>query len=546
MAIAPAQLINAAVEKGLIDRDAVTKLRVESRRQKEDLMDTILNYGQFPLSSLYRAYAETRQIPFIELNQEKALERCLKKLPENIVRRRLVLPIGEEEDKIVVAAADPDDKASFDLIKKILGQSIKTVLAEPIALKQLIEQTFSELKKDIGVPLAVPIGTTDSVVLMDNLMKEAFLRRSSDIHIEPQENTIRIRFRIDGSLQMFNMGINVTDGHSLISRIKVLASLDISEQRATQDGGFTYTFPHQAKRKIDIRVATAPTRWGERVTLRLLGLETEKLTLTSLGMSPKDLEKFRCAIARPFGVILLTGPTGSGKTTTLYGALREINRPQINIMTIEDPLEYVISGINQLQVGSGTKTTFASALRALLRHDPDVLMIGEIRDYETADIALKASLTGHLVFSTLHTNSAVSAITRLINIGCEQYLIGSSLTAIIAQRLARRLCSKCKKSRNITSEEKRLLGFNESNQKIYEPVGCIHCMSTGYRGRVGIFELLWLDEELRNAISGGKSQKALLEMAKSKGFVSLREDGYSKVLEGLTSLDEILTLTVME
>ena len=346
-------------------------------------------------------------------------------------------------------------------------------------------------------------------------------------------------------------GINVTDGISLISRIKVLASLDIAEQRATQDGGLTYTFPHQAKRKIDIRVATAPTRWGERITLRLLGLETEKLTLTSLGMSPKDLEKFRCAIARPFGVILLTGPTGSGKTTTLYGALREINRPQINIMTIEDPIEYVIPGINQLQVGSGTKTTFASALRALLRHDPDVLMVGEIRDYETADIALKASLTGHLVFSTLHTNSAVSAVTRLIDIGCEQYLIGSSLTAIIAQRLAQRLCPKCKKSRNMTHEEKRLLGLNEGSGnsptgQIYEPVGCIHCMSTGYRGRVGIFESLWLDEELRNAISGGINQKALLEMAKSKGLMSLRDDGYSKVLEGLTSLDEILTLTVME
>jgi type IV pilus assembly protein PilB len=544
MVIAHAELLDAAVRKGLIGKEEMEKLQTEARRNKEDVLEVVTSYSQFPLTLLYQAYAEVKNIPFVDLGEVQPLTEYVQKLPESLMLRRQVLPVAQTDQAIVVASADPDDHVALELLKRTLRYPIQMAVAEPLALQRLISRTLAKIQHQLYEIGEESSNYGSSQALMDKIIREAFLRRASDIHLEPLEEEMRVRLRIDGTLHVFPLGLTLHPGISLISRIKVLSGMDIAEQRLPQDGGFTYDTRANVPRKFDIRTATAPTRWGERMTLRLLGLERDHLTLENLGMSAQDLESFYRVIKRSYGVVLLTGPTGSGKTTTLYGALREINKPSINLMTIEDPIEYVVPGINQFQVGSGTKLTFASALRSLLRHDPDVLMVGEIRDEETADIALKASLTGHLVFSTLHTNSACSAITRLVDIGCERYLVGSSLTAVIAQRLVRRLCSHCKKAYKPTERDIELLGVQAFGREIFKPKGCLHCLRTGYRGRIGLYECLWLDDDMRDLMMRGGSERDILGYARGKGLVTLREDGYAKVFNGVTSLEEVLAVTV--
>jgi type IV pilus assembly protein PilB len=454
-----------------------------------------------------------------------------------------MLPIRDEGDRVVLATGDPQDHASIESIERLIGQPVSVVMADPEALTAAIEQAVAEAPGDAaGGPVSAP--PTDPITLLDRIFKEAFLRRASDIHLEPQPNGMRVRLRVDGRLQVYIPALNVEEGIGLVSRVKVLAGLDIAEQRAAQDGGFSYRLHPTSARETDLRVATAPTRWGERAALRLLGLETHDLTLVDLGWDVQDLEQFRTVIQRPHGMILLTGPTGSGKTTTLYAALREINRPDLNIMTAEDPIEYVISGISQTQVGE--KVSFAQALRSFLRHDPDVLLIGEIRDGETADVAIKASMTGHLVFSTLHTHSAVSAVTRLIDIGCERYLIASTLIASIAQRLVRRLCSRCRRPREATAEEAAWLGCDVAPDLIlYEPGGCAHCLGSGYRGRIGLFEALWVTLDLMQLIYRGASEEEMKTASRGR-LTSLWAAGRAKILAGLTSLDEVSAVTIRE
>lgn len=544
MSIANQQLIDAAVKKGLIPPTDIPRLKMEAAKNKTDVLDLLTAHGQFPRSALYQAFAESKNIPYVELGHLRPEVDLVKKVPDTILKRRLVLPIQENTQEVRVVCADPYDRQTQDYLKKLFHRDVKLMLAEPQELTQLINQTLWRLQEKDDVTVVQEEVAFDATELLDKLIREAFLRRASDIHIEPHKSSVRIRLRVDGALQVLNMALSVTQGVSIISRIKVLSGLDISEQRLPQDGGFKVEPDHVLKKSVDIRVATSPTRWGERATLRLLGLESDTLTLETLGMEQEDLNDFQNAISRPYGVILLTGPTGSGKTTTLYGALRRINSLEHNIMTIEDPIEYVIEGVNQLQVGSASKTTFASALRSFLRHDPDILMVGEIRDYETADVALKASQTGHLVFSTLHTNSSTSAITRLIDIGCEPYLIASSITGIIAQRLVRKLCVHCRKERPITEKERTDLGISKETQKVYDATGCIHCLGTGYKGRTGIFECLWLDEELKRMVARNAQEQEIFAKAREKGLRLLREQAVEKVLNGVTTIDELKIATV--
>jgi len=344
-------------------------------------------------------------------------------------------------------------------------------------------------------------------------------------------------------LQDYNVNTdgNETVANGLISRIKVLSNLDIAEQREPQDGGMSYYLPAPIDSEFNIRVATAPTRLGERVTMRILGQEAHNLTLEKLGMSAEDLVMFRKSIRKPFGMILLTGPTGSGKSTTLFAALQEINAPDLNIMTVENPIEYVMEGVSQIQ--TGPKISFAGALRSLLRHDPDVLMVGEIRDEETADVALKAAMTGHLVFSTLHTNTAAGTVARLIDISCEPFLIGSTMNAVIAQRLVRRLCPHCRVEKAATAEERELLDVKTSVATIYEPKGCAYCQGSGYRGRLGLFETLWFDEELSKLVARGADEEELESRAGTR-LRSMWNDGAAKVLAGATTLSELQTVAV--
>ena len=549
------QLLDAAVTCGLVDAEAADRLQSTARRQGADLLDLVTTHGRFPVAALYRALAAARDLPFVDLEGAVWSQPLVRRVPESLMVRHQVLPIAQESDGVRVATANPDDGQTISALQRVLGQPIHLAVADPESLASTIRRALAEARPGAAgiaaVPAAAPI---DAVAALDRLLKEAFLRRASDIHLEPQDDRLRVRLRVDGRLRAYPAELGLGEGSSLVSRVKVLSGLDIAEQRAPQDGGFSCTLAGVQAVRIDIRVATSPTRWGERVTLRLLGLETEDLTLEGLGMSPNDLQVFRTVIRRPHGMILLTGPTGSGKTTTLYAALREINHPDRNILTVENPIEYVVPGISQVQVGE--KVTFASALRSLLRHDPDILMVGEIRDAETADVAIKAAMTGHLVFSTLHANSACAAVSRLQDLECEPYLIGATLIAVIAQRLVRRLCPWCKRARPASAAELTWLGDASGDSpgvkvtppiptdvSLYEPVGCAHCLGSGFRGRIGLFEAFWIDRHISQQIGLGATQ-AELEMAVAGRMTHLREDGMTKALAGLTSLDDVIAATV--
>ena len=544
MALNPEQLIEAALKQKLIETDMLNHLRTESRRKRIDILDAITAHYRFPISVLYRAVAEMRGLKFVDYAQAIPDAELLKKIPQALVRRKGLLPLTHDEPGVLLATTDPDDRASIETVRRILGSQLRVVVAEPNTLNAAINRAYlNQVVAPTGVPTAA--NEVDLVSLLDSIFKEAYLRRSSDIHLMQDDYGLRIRLRVDGELQDY-----VTDNaHStmvasgLISRIKVLANLDIAEQREPQDGGMSYYLPPPIDSEFNVRVATAPTRLGERVTMRVLGQDAQDLTLAKIGMSEMDLVMFNKAIRKPFGMILLTGPTGSGKSTTLFAALREISSPSINIMTVENPVEYVMDGVSQIQTGA--KVTFASALRSLLRHDPDVLMVGEIRDEETADVALKAAMTGHLVFSTLHTNTAAGSVGRLKDIGIEPFLIGSTMNAVIAQRLVRKLCSHCKISHVATDEEKSLLDLPaDSEAKIYQPKGCAFCQGSGYRGRLGLFETLWFDEELSKLVARGCTEEELEQRAGSERLRPMWVDGTTKVLAGITTITELQTVAV--
>jgi type IV pilus assembly protein PilB len=537
MALTDEQLIDAGVKTGLIDGQLLEKVRIQARRQRLSLIQTILAECRFPRTSLYRAVAEVRNVPYITINQHKPAEELLKKIPASLVRRKQLLPLIYDGNMVLVTA-DPDDRASIDSVQRLLGQQLHIVMTDTQSLQLVIDKSLPEPANDA----ATTTDETDLIALLDTIIREAYLSHASDIHFMTEEEGLRVRFRVDGRLMDYPVVADSATASALVSRVKVLSDLDIAEQRQPQDGGFSYHLTAPVDREFNIRVATAPTRLGERITMRLLGQEASGLSLTDLGMLGDDLERFKQAIRNPYGMILLTGPTGSGKSTTLFAALQEINDSALNLMTVENPIEYVMDGVSQIQ--TGPKISFADALRSLLRHDPDVLMVGEIRDHETADVAVKAAMTGHLVFSTLHTNNAVSAVTRLIDIGCEPFLIGSTMTAVIAQRLVRRLCPQCKQSRPATAEEQETLNISEDVQ-LYEPVGCAVCQGTGYKGRLGLFETLWFNEKLARMVARGADEEEL-EAAAGNDLQFMWEDGCKKVLAGLTTLSEVRDVAVQK
>ncbi|MBO1923140.1 type II secretion system ATPase GspE [Thiomicrorhabdus sp. 6S3-12] len=391
---------------------------------------------------------------------------------------------------------------------------------------------------EIGEPEDLLDSADDAPIikLLNAVLTEAIRSEASDVHIEPYENQLRIRFRVDGVLKTV-LSPKPALASMLVSRIKVMARLDIAEKRIPQDGRIALKLGGRA---VDLRVSTLPSSFGERVVLRLLDKGAERLTLKDLGMPERLEEGMQQALSKAHGIFLVTGPTGSGKTTTLYAGLTRLNDSQRNIMTIEDPVEYNIEGINQTQVNTKAELTFAKGLRALLRQDPDVVMIGEIRDHETAQIAVQASLTGHLVLSTLHTNTAIGAITRLRDMGIESFLLASSLNGVLAQRLVRRLCPHCKQAHSADQAECELLGVQEAT--LYQPKGCDHCQQTGYSGRMGLYELLLVDEEVRSMIHSNHSESEI-EAYLRKTTPSLNESGYQAVLDGKTSLEEVLRVT---
>ncbi|MCG8555975.1 MAG: type II secretion system ATPase GspE [Proteobacteria bacterium] len=495
-------------------------------------------------------------------------------VPINFARQHRVLPIGERDGRVLVAIADVLDLAPIDDLRALLGKPIEPLAAAGDLIDDAINRVYErkdenalaeKQEADTVDELQDLIDMTDEAPVIrwvNNLFYQAVRDRASDIHIEPSEREVVVRYRIDGTLYP------VKTAHrgflpSIVSRVKIEAGLNIAEKRLPQDGRITKKIKGKL---VDVRVSTVPTARGERVVLRLLDKEQALLDLPDLGFSGEKLHTMEDLIKRPNGIILVTGPTGAGKTTTLYACLNKINSPELNILTVEDPVEYELRGVGQMQVQPKIGLTFASGLRSFLRQDPDVIMVGEIRDHETAEIAIHASLTGHLVLSTLHTNDAAGAVTRLAEMEIQPFLISSSLLGILAQRLVRRLCTSCRQPLFATDEQLRSLGLNpthyapiptepadaampevpsdvEPRPVFYRPSGCEACVGTGYRGRTGIYELLVMDEPIRAAIVGNADSKEIHRIAASAGMTSLREDGARQVLSGITSVEEVLAAT---
>ncbi len=481
----------------------------------------------------------------IDMSQVRVDPSWALRIPASLARRKHVIPCCAIGQRVLVACVDLDDVQTLDTVERLLDHEIESVLAEEESLEKLIQEVFGgSATRPSAVRVAAGRDDDDAIAICEEIMQAAAIRRASDIHIDPMADYVRIRLRVDGALEEYKR--LATELHPLVSsRLKVLGGMDIAERRSPQDGRFAWTSAQGIE--VDIRAATLPTRNGESITLRLLTSRSQALSLEKLGMDRADLESFSATINKPHGMILLTGPTGSGKSTTLYCGIRElIRRRDLHVVTVEDPVEYEIDGIAQVAVDTADKVSFAKALRSILRHDPDVIMIGEIRDGETADIAIKASLTGHLVLSTLHTNSAVSAVTRLTDMGVAPYLAGATLRLVVAQRLVRRLCPHCRIPGELTKAQSLSLGnADAAGRTAYQPGGCIYCAGRGLNGRIGLFEMLTVDEELSRAIGSGATEGEILEIARESGCRRLVDDALAKVVQGLATPQDAVSAVTM-
>lgn len=525
MAINEATLINAATHANLLTVDNVNLARKVARRDRLSVIDTIGRDHRLPRAVLYQAVAEQRKLPFLTLSKLRPDSDLLERLPTTLLQRRLLLPVRDSQDQLLLAMADPDDQVAIDTVKRVVNVPFTLALAEPVSLKSVIK---------CELPNSAPEEEQDPITLFDDLMKEAYVCNASDIHLKPEKNGLKAAMRVDGKLIPYPKLLNTSEASLLINRVKVLASLDISEQRMPQDGGFAYEISDWNLSPHELRVATLPSRWGERITLRLLGQESGALALDQLNLNPVVLERVRNVLTYPHGMVLVTGPTGSGKSTTLYAALREIDRTEFNVLTVEDPIEQLLSDATQVQ--TGVKVSFSQALRSFLRHDPDIILVGEIRDQDTAETAMKAAMTGHLVLSTLHTNNATSAVSRLRNMECEDFMIAATVQLVIAQRLARRLCQLCRRP----SDTPPLIELPIlQNVQLYEANGCPACMGTGYKGRIGLHEMFWVDNEMSRLIAEGAGDHEI-RLAAGSHLYTLWQDALYKVANGHTSLEEVM------
>ena len=540
----------------LISDDKLEAALQSSAEKGVSLVDFLIATHTVEEEALVKVLAEEASMPFLkEIDPNQVPLECIEKVPINFARQHKVLPVNDPEGQLRVAIANPLDNSCVDDLRALLGIRLEAIAVPGEVIVDAINRVYE--RKDETVlaeggsgqeeeELQDLIDMTDEAPVIrwvNNLFYSAVRDRASDIHIEPTDNEVVVRYRIDGKL------FPTKTAHrgflpSIVARIKIEAGLNIAEKRLPQDGRITKKI---AGKLVDVRVSTVPTAKGERVVMRLLDKQQVLLDLRDLGFEEHHFSTMAHLIERPNGIVLVTGPTGSGKTTTLYACLNRINRPELNILTVEDPVEYELRGVGQMQVQPKIGLTFASGLRSFLRQDPDVIMVGEIRDHETAEIAIHASLTGHLVLSTLHTNDAPSAITRLVDMGVQSFLIASSLLGVLAQRLVRRLCSECREAYEPSDEDIRLLGSSlkqpRKGLKFYRPKGCDACGHTGYRGRIGIHELMVIDEPVRREILNNSDAGAIQRAACARGMRTLRDDGARHVAMGTTSLEEVLAAT---
>jgi type IV pilus assembly protein PilB len=545
------------VREKIITQDQLDKaLQSKEVKKEKGLLGKILvRMGFCSEEDIARVLAEKAGVPFVSLEENAVDASAMVTIPAETAKKYMALPISFSDDKLVVAMQQPSDLMALDDLRMLTGFNIKPVVVTDSELEAAIKsysQSSAGLEHSVdeeavleeGEPSSLDVSAERPAVQLANvIITQAVNAKASDVHIEPYEKTLRIRFRIDGVLHDVMQPPKQLHA-ALVSRLKIMSNMNIAERRIPQDGRMTLKADGKM---IDVRAASLPASFGERMTLRLLERTDRTITLEELGVNPDILKKYKEAINTPYGFIPVTGPTGSGKSTTLYASLAAVDKTEKNVITVEDPVEYRMEGINQIQINPKAGLTFASGLRSILRSDPDIIMVGEIRDKETARIAIESALTGHLVFTSLHTNDAAGAISRLAEMDIEPYLTASSIICILAQRLVRLLCTQCKEEYTITREYAEQLSdfpleHGENMIKLFRPKlgGCMRCSNTGYQGRMGVYELLFASERIQRMTLERKSAREIKKVAVEEGMTTLRQDGMAKVRQGLTSIEEIL------
>jgi len=551
------------LEARLIDETAIQKAQQQAKNLGGSLVSALVKIGAISEEGLLEFLARSYNTPSIDLRNIEPDPALTKLLPGDVATKFQALPVSRSGRRLVVAMAQPTNIFAIDDIKFITGYEVEPRVATEAALKKALdraydsagtmadvmkgmEEDFSVVEEEVETDNGLAgMDEAPIVKLVNSLIADAVRKGASDIHIEPYEKSMRVRFRIDGVLQEM-MAPPFKFKAAILSRLKIMAELDIAERRVPQDGRIKIKVMN---RTIDLRVSALPTIFGEKIVMRILDKSNLNVDLEKLGFEPNAMKEFVSAIANPYGMVLVTGPTGSGKTTSLYSALSRVNTPEVNVMTAEDPVEYNLDGINQVLVNDDVGLTFAAALKAFLRQDPNIIMVGEIRDLDTASIAVKAALTGHLVLSTLHTNDAPSAIGRMIDMGIEPFLVASSVNLILAQRLVRRACASCKKPIELSEEvlrELQLTPEEAAGATFLEGEGCVECNNTGYRGRQGVYEVMPLSARLRELVLERASANEIKKMAISEGMLTLRRDGLQKLKRGLTTVEEVLKETAAD
>lgn len=545
-------ILQEILNAGLVTKAQIRSLEEHTKKHKVSVYDAIAEKGYIPDSVIGQIIADLCHVPFIDLKKRSIHENTLRIIPEVVARTQLVIPFSQDDQNIFCAMFDPSNSDIISYIEKMTGKRVTRYFATKENITETLRLYKTQLKADLDSLLRNKKLEGKLIIdLLNTVIEYAFVNRASDIHIEPLENIVIIRFRIDGELHdVAELSLSFLD--EVVSRVKVLAQLRTDEHKSAQDGKFHFEYEEQ---EADIRVSVVPITSGEKIVMRILSEQSRSFNLEELGFGDEHLALVQQNSERPYGMILATGPTGSGKTSTLYAIVKKINSRSVNISTIEDPVEYDIDGINQIQVNPRTNLTFAHGLRAILRQDPDIIMVGEIRDNETAKIAINAAMTGHLVLSTLHTNDAPTALPRLLDMDIEPFLIASTINLIIAQRLVRKICSSCIQSYipkekeigrlldTLTPQERGAFQKNAAKIRFFQGKGCDVCHKTGYDGRIGIFEILEVSEQIRTLIMKRASSDEVRAQARKEKMHSMFFDGLKKVIEGKTTIEEVLKAT---
>ncbi len=556
------------VREKLISLQQLRSAQDESRRTHTSLGFQLARMGFISDEEITDFLSQQYRVQSINLAEFEIDEEVLKLVNQDVCQRHKIVPVSRAGSTLIVAMADPSNLHAIDDVKFLTGYNVEPVVASENAILAAIESAYAapeisydDIMEGFDEEDIEVAGEDDEMNLMDlerasedapvvrlcnAILLNAIKKGASDIHVEPYERQLRVRYRIDGVLHQ-EMTPPVSLKNAIASRLKIMSSLDIAERRLPQDGRIKLKLGKG--REMDFRVSALPTMWGEKMVLRLLDKSNLQLDMTKLGFDAKALENFKWAISQPYGMVLVTGPTGSGKTTTLYSALSELNTVQTNISTAEDPVEYNLMGINQVQMHEDIGLNFAAALRSFLRQDPDIIMVGEIRDFETAEIAVKAALTGHLVLSTLHTNDAPSTVSRLLNMGVEPFLVTASVNLVLAQRLARKICNDCRTELTVDAAALRTMGVTEQDIptfQAYRGAGCRTCADTGYKGRIALYEVMAFREQLKEMVLQGCSTAELKDEMIAGGVASLRMAGIEKIRQGVTTIDEILRVTAAD